>query len=171
MHPPPMCCVCQHAGRHTWAASLELPSQPSSRSPDTSIAAPAHSAASCAAPALHLRYPVQPAMAAHTAGSEGAWRRLGRAFYLRWPMPLRLGRSRRPHLHTSTVRLTGGGGAHFSQVPCSLGGGLAVDDGMAMHFRCITINLSSRIGSGACSSEQERRSCPHYRRHCEVVVE
>ena len=48
---------------------------------------------------------------------------------------------------------------------------LAVTDGMAMHFRCITINLCKRFRSGACSSEQERRSCPHYRRHCEVIVE
>ena len=35
----------------------------------------------------------------------------------------------------------GGEEAHFAQVACSLGGGLAVADGMAMHFRCITINL------------------------------
>ena len=84
-------------------------------------------------------------------------------------MPLRLGRSRRPHLHTQSGQLGFGGVALVLSILEGEGRD-SPNQGMGgAHLGwVISEDLSNRILIGARSGEQEPCSCLHCGRHSEV---
>ena len=83
-------------------------------------------------------------------------------------MPLRLGRSRRPHLHTHGGQPEGQG-CGFCEENAGAG---RENEGVKVGWEILTsvfsVDLSGRFVNGVRSGEQERALAHHCRRHSEV---
>ena len=95
-------------------------------------------------------------------------RRLRGGNYLRWLMPLSLGRSRRPHLHTHGGQLEGEGCGFCVEDAGAERENMVGKVGSGMFTLSISVDLSDRILRNARSGEQEPCSCLHCGRHSEV---
>ena len=83
-------------------------------------------------------------------------------------MPLRLGRSRRPHLHAHGGQLEGEGCVFCAELFGEGRENMVGKVGSGMFTFVISVDLCERFLIGARSGEQERCSCLHCGRHCEV---